>query len=218
MIVAIDGPAGTGKSTISRCVAERTGLFYLNSGRFYRAVTWKLLKQGKGPDTPEAAIAIAADTAIEVTEKGFLVDGRRREPELHTPAVDNAVAAVSAIPEVRIAINRRLKRIAARRDVVVEGRDITTVVFPDAEIKVFLDAEPEERARRRYEESDGTQTIEEIADAIRARDAIDRTKEVGRLEQPPDAIYLDTTRLTIEQVCETVISIIQDRISQGRSI
>lgn len=218
MIVAIDGPAGTGKSTISSCAAKRTGFFFLNSGRFYRAVTWKLLKQGKSPDNPEAAIAIAGDTLIDVTERGFLVDGRKRERELHTAAVDAAVAAVSAIPEVRIAVNRRLKTIAARRDVIVEGRDITTVVFPDAEIKIFLDAAPEERARRRFAESDGTHSVEEIADAIRARDEIDRTKEVGRLERPPEAVYLDTTQLTIDEVCETVVGIIHDKISQGRSI
>ncbi len=217
MVVAIDGPAGTGKSTISRRVAEETGFFYLNSGRFYRAITWKALRQGKGIDSPQALIATAADISITVENDQFLVDGVPREQELHTPEVDSAVATVSSIPEVRIAVNNRLKRIAGERDIVVEGRDMSTVVFPDAEVKIYLDADADERARRRMEQNGGG-NFEEIRNSIATRDEIDRTKKTGRLQRTKDAVYLDTTDLTIEQVCEKVIDIIHEKNQHGRSI
>ncbi len=217
MVVAIDGPAGTGKSTISRRVAEETSFFYLNSGRFYRAITWKALSQGKGLESPQALIATAADISITVENDQFLVDGIPREQELHTSEVDSAVATVSSIPEVRIAVNNRLKRIAGERDIVVEGRDMSTVVFPEAEVKIYLDADADERARRRLDQNGGG-NFDEIRNSIGQRDQIDRTKETGRLQRTKEAIYLDTTDLTIEQVCEKVIDIIHDKNQHGRSI
>jgi cytidylate kinase len=216
MVVAIDGPAGTGKSTISSRVAEATGFLNLNSGRFYRAITWKVLSQGKGINNPKAIIATAADIRIELSGARFLVDGVPRTKELHTPEVDAATATVSAIPEVRIAVNRRLKQIAGRLDVVVEGRDMSTVVFPDAEIKIFLDADADERARRRVAEREGA-SFEAIREAIIARDRVDREKKVGKLQRSDDAVYIDTTDLTIDQVCEKVIAIIHDKKPHGRS-
>ncbi|MEX2444547.1 MAG: (d)CMP kinase [Alkalispirochaeta sp.] len=217
MVVAIDGPAGTGKSTISKRVAEQTAFFYLNSGRFYRAVTWKALSQGKGLENPQALIATAADISITVEDDQFLVDGVPRDRELHTPEVDSAVATVSSIPEIRIAVNNRLKRIAGERDIVVEGRDMSTVVFPEAQVKIYLDADADERARRRLDQQ-GSGDFEEIRESISQRDRIDRTKKTGRLQRTKDAIYLDTTDLTIEQVCEKVIDIIHEKNQHGRSI
>lgn len=216
MVVAIDGPAGTGKSTVSKRVAAETDFFYLNSGRFYRAITWKALDQGKGVENHQVLIATAADISITVEDDQFLVDGTPRDEELHTPKVDSAVATVSSIPEIRIAVNNRLKRIAGERNIVVEGRDMSTVVFPDAEVKIYLDADPDVRARRRLEQQ-GSGNFEEIRESISQRDEIDRTKETGRLQRTKDAIYLNTTDLTIEQVCEKVIDIIHEKNQHGRS-
>ena len=216
MVVAIDGPAGTGKSTVSKRVAAETDFFYLNSGRFYRAITWKALDQGKGVENHQVLIATAADISITVEDDQFLVDGTPRDEELHTPKVDSAVATVSSIPEIRIAVNNRLKRIAGERNIVVEGRDMSTVVFPDAEVKIYLDADPDVRARRRLEQQ-GSGNFEEIRESISQRDEIDRTKETGRLQRTKDAIYLNTTDLTIEQICEKVIDIIHEKNQHGRS-
>lgn len=217
MVVAIDGPAGTGKSSVSTKVAEQTGFFYINSGRFYRAITWKALQQGKSLENPQAIIATAADIAIEVEGNRFLVDGKERSHELHTPAVDNQVAEVSSIPEVRIAVNARIKRIAGTRDIIVEGRDMSTVVFPHADVKVYLDADPAARAKRRADQIGADADYAAILSAIQERDKIDRSKAVGKLEQSDDAVYLDTTDLTLEQVCEKVIDIIHVKTKHGRS-
>ena len=198
-------------------MAEQTRFFYLNSGRFYRAITWKALSQGKGLENPQALIATAADIDIALDGDRFLVDGVARDGELHSPDVDAAVAEVSAIPEIRIAVNNRIKRIAGQRDIVVEGRDMSTVVFPDAEVKIYLDADPDERARRRLAQQGGEAVFSEVRDAIETRDRIDRGKQVGRLQRSSDAVYLDTTDLTIDQVCEKVIAIIHEKNQHGRS-
>jgi len=218
MVVAIDGPAGTGKSSVSKRLSELTGFFYINSGRFYRAITWKALQQRKNHHNPQALIATATDISIEIDGKQrFLVDGKVRNKELHSPEVDREVAAVSSIPEVRIAVNSRIKRIAGSRDIIVEGRDMSTVVFPNADVKVFLDADAEERARRRTKELGDDAAYTEILERIRERDKVDRSKAVGPLRQSDDAVYIDTTHLTLEQVCERVISIIHSKTKHGRS-
>ncbi len=218
IVVAIDGPAGTGKSSVSKRLAELTGFFYINSGRFYRAITWKALQQGKNSASPQALIATASDISIEIDGKHrFLVDGKVRNRELHTPEVDNEVAAVSSIPEVRIAVNTRIKRIAGSRDIIVEGRDMSTVVFPDADVKVYLDADPHERARRRTAEIGKDADFDEILAGIKERDHIDTSKAIGSLKQSEDAEYIDTTHLTLDQVCEKVIDIIHVKTKHGRS-
>ena len=159
MVVAIDGPAGTGKSTVARRVAEKTGFLYLNSGKFYRAITYKALKQGKRKENRHAIIATAADISIEVDKEAFWVDGERLDRELHTSEIDADVAEVSSIPEVRISVNSRLKKVAEELDLIVEGRDMQTTVFPKAAVKVFLDADVETRARRRYEQNDSEESV-----------------------------------------------------------
>lgn len=211
MVVAIDGPAGTGKSTVARRVAEKSGFLYLNSGKFYRAITYKALKQGKKKENRAALIATAADISIAVTPTSFLVDGVELDRELHTPEIDADVAEVSSIPEVRISVNSRIKKVAEEHDLVVEGRDMQTTVFPNAAVKVFLDADVKTRARRRHEQNDSEGALEEIEEAIRRRDEIDATKQMGRLARAEDAVYIDTTDLTIEQVCERVIASIQKK-------
>jgi cytidylate kinase len=209
-------PPAQAKALSAAELPRRRVFSTLIPGRFYRAITWKVLSQGKGINNPKAIIATAADIRIELSGARFLVDGVPRTEELHTPEVDAATATVSAIPEVRIAVNRRLKQIAGRLDVVVEGRDMSTVVFPDAEIKIFLDADADERARRRVAEREGA-SFEAIREAIIARDRVDREKKVGKLQRSDDAVYIDTTDLTIDQVCEKVIAIIHDKKPHGRS-
>lgn len=216
MVVAIDGPAGTGKSTISRRIAEQAGFFYLNSGRFYRAITWKALQHGLTPADRDALIDTARGIRVELSGDAYLIDGVRREEELHSSAVDAAVAQVSAIPEVREAVNTRIRLIAGQRDIVVEGRDMSTIVFPEAEVKVFLDADLRERARRRHAQQPEADFASILA-AIAARDEVDTTKESGRLERRPDARYIDTTHLTIDRVCEMVVGIIHEKQDHGRS-
>lgn len=214
MVVTVDGPAGTGKSTVAQTASEETGFFYLNSGRFYRAITWKALRQGKTAEHAQAIMAIAGDIKIEVQDGMFLIDGEDRTSELHTSAVDGAVAQISAIPEVRVAVNTRLRRLAGAMDVIAEGRDMSTVVFPDAEVKIYLDADSHERARRRHAERPEEGSLEEIRAAIEARDEIDRNKAVGKLEKAADAHYIDTTDLTLREVCEIVIKTIQEKKRQ----
>ncbi len=211
MVVAIDGPAGTGKSTVAQRVAEKSGFLYLNSGKFYRAITHKALKQGKSKENRHALIATAADITIEVREDSFIVDGAALDRELHTPEIDENVAEVSSIPEVRISVNARIKKVAEDRDLVVEGRDMQSTVFPNAEVKVYLDADVRTRALRRYRQNDAAGSLEEIEEAIRRRDEIDTTKQMGKLERAADALYIDTTDLTIDEVCEKVMASIQKK-------
>jgi len=214
MIVAIDGPAGVGKSTIAKRIAEKAGFYYINSGNLYRAITWEILqKYPEGPpEKPEKMVEIAKNCRMELRDDGLYVNGLRVEEHLHTDAVDRWVAQVSSVAEIRTIVNSDLREIALKVESVVEGRDITTVVFPDAKVKIFLDASVETRAKRRYYQGISELSIEEIAKSIRERDQIDRTKAVGRLEVADDAVYLNTSDLTIEQVCEKVIDKIRKTV------
>lgn len=204
MTVAIDGPAGSGKSSVARCVAERAGLFYLNSGLFYRAITWAAVQRNVSLIDPEAVGAIAEDLQMEPVADGLLVDGVLRNTELRSPAIDSGVPSLSAVREVREVVNARLREVARERDLVAEGRDMTTVVFPDAEVKAYLDASLEARAERRLREQNGT-SMEEMVRRIAERDRIDREKEFGPLIRSPEALYIDTSHLTLEQVCDTLL-------------
>jgi cytidylate kinase len=208
MVVAIDGPAGVGKSTVARDVARETGFLYLNSGNFYRSVTWSVLIKGLDPADRTAVIKAARDTDIELRGEILVIDGREAEPHLHTDEVDRWVAAHSAVVEVRDAVNLRLRRACEGRNVVADGRDMGTVVFPEAEVKVFLDADVETRAERRFRQGVSGLSLPQIRNAIEERDRLDRTKPVGRLDVAPGALYIDTSHLTIKQVCERVIKAI----------
>ena len=216
MIVAIDGPAGTGKSTICQRVAREVGLFYLNSGNFYRGISLAALDRGVTPSQTARLIELAHTTTTTIDGTRYLLDGVDREDELHSAYVDTIVAQVSSVPEVRTAVNEQLRAIARHRDVIMEGRDITTVVFPDAEVKIYLDASPEVRAYRRAAQQSEV-SYEEVLTRIKHRDEIDRTKAVGRLRQSADSVLIDTSDLTIDQVCERVIATIHDKNQHGRS-
>lgn len=216
MVVAIDGPAGVGKSSIAQLVASKSGFSYLNSGSFYRAYTYLHLSEGGRADQAEELLERARKATVQIIDGRLHLNGADIEDQLHTAQVDRYVAAISAYAPLRSFVNEQLIAIAQERDVIVEGRDITTVVFPNAELKIYFDAEPEVRARRRYLQHPEGQRYEEVLSQIIERDRIDRTKTVGALKVADDALYVDTSYLTMEQVCEKVLSAIFARKSDSK--
>ena len=209
MVVAIDGPAGTGKSTVAQYVARALGFLYVNSGALYRAITWKVLEHANDPDNEEQIISAARETSVYVDAGDVRVEGVPEERVLYGHRVNRWVSRHSSVPQVRESVNACLRELSEERDVVVEGRDITTVVFPDAKVKVYLDASVETRARRRFEQGLTNESLEDIRKSIEARDRGDRAKQIGALRRAPDAVYVDTSHLTIDEVCETVLATIQ---------
>lgn len=227
MIVAIDGPAGSGKSTIAREIARRFGFEKLDTGAMYRAVALTALDRGVDLDDEEGIDALARSIDIEFSAAGgadtrISVDGRDVSHEIRTPRVDQNVSKVSAYPGVREAMLVPQRAVARERDVVAEGRDIGTVVFPDAEVKVFLTADPAERARRRvlqrHEAAGDAPTEAELKDevartlaSIERRDQLDSTREVAPLVEAPDAVEIDSTSHTIEEVVSLISGLIDER-------
>jgi cytidylate kinase len=204
MIIAIDGPAGSGKSTIARMIAEGLGFTYINSGNIYRAMTLRVLSAGIDAQDSNRVVALAREARIEYLGGRLCLDGVDMEAQLHSAGVDALVAQLSAIPELRTIVNDHVKRIAGITDAVVEGRDMTTVVFPDADAKFYLDASSESRARRRFEQGLSSLSLDEIRRNIEMRDSIDRGKSVGALKIAADAVYLDSSHLTIQEVYDKV--------------
>jgi cytidylate kinase len=204
MIVAVDGPAGAGKSTVARGVARALGFTYLDSGAMYRCVALATLERGDEP----AAVARAIE--IELDER-VLLDGRDVTDEIRTPEVSEAASRVAADPGVREAMVAKQRELMASGDWVAEGRDIGTVVAPDAEVKVFLTASREERARRRAAEL-GADTGTVLAEQA-LRDERDRTREHSPLEPAPGAIELDTTGLSVDEVVERIAGLVRERAS-----
>jgi CMP/dCMP kinase len=202
MIVAIDGPAGAGKSTVARGVARALGFTYLDSGAMYRAVALAWLERGG----PLAELARALD--LELGDR-VLVDGRDVSEAIRTPEVSRRASEVAADPGVREAMVAKQRELMANGDWVAEGRDIGTVVAPDAEVKVFLTASPEERARRRADEL-GLDNDQVLADQ-RARDERDRTREHSPLEPAPGAVELDTTGLAVDEVVARIADLAKER-------
>ena len=221
MIIAIDGPAGSGKSTVAKALAARLGFRYLDTGAMYRAVAYRALEAGVPLDNDEAVSCIAETELIEFTHQGgsslptgVLIGGMDVTAPIRTPEVDAAVSPVSALRSVRELMVRQQRVIASGRDVVVEGRDIGTVVFPNAELKVFLTASPEERARRRGEEQRAAGAAVSNADVLEAivrRDAFDSQRTHSPLAAAEDAVVLDTTGLTIPEVVEAVAVLAESR-------
>lgn len=209
MIVAIDGPAGVGKSSIAKMVSDELGMYYLNSGNFYRGVTYRILNLGLDPAKPDDCVKAAKEAQFDVKDGRFYLDGEDVEDKLHHPSIDIWSSKVSVNPQVRSIVNERIHDLTKRMDVVAEGRDMTTVVFPNAEHKFFFDALPEIRARRRYEQNPGVMDYDTILKEINERDEIDRNKPVGGLKIASDAVYIDTSYLTINEVCEKVIKAVK---------
>ncbi len=209
MVIAIDGPAGSGKSTIARMIAQKLGFYFLNTGSFYRAYTLSALDRGIDPLDKEAVLENAGRVSITVENGDICIDGRDSEERLHTPQVDAYCSQVSSDPRIRKMVNDAVRELALGMDIVTEGRDTTTVIFPDAEYKFYFDASPEVRAKRRMGDQPGSDYSAILA-AIKERDKRDMEKASGALKVAQDAVYIDTSLLTINQVCEKVIKTIRE--------
>ncbi|HHX84799.1 MAG TPA: (d)CMP kinase [Actinomycetales bacterium] len=213
--MAIDGPAGTGKSTLARTLADRLGGAYLDTGAMYRVATLQVLRAGIDPEDPDAVIAATADLPLEIgTDAGaerVLLAGEDVSEEIRTARVTGAVSAVSAVPEVRenlVALQRRLA--ADGGTVVLEGRDIGTVVLPDAEVKVYLTASPEVRARRRTDQdlAAGREAdYDEVLAAVLERDRKDSSRAASPLRPADDAVVVDTSGLTLDEVLDRLVEL-----------
>ena len=209
MVIAIDGPAGAGKSSVARGVADALGWTYLDSGAMYRTVALAALDRGADLDDPEAMAAVAGGAGISLDGGVPLLDGRDVGEAIRSPEVSAAASRVSVHPGVRKAMVNRQRDLIDRGRYVAEGRDIGTVVSPGAPLKVFLTAADEERARRRAEET-GEET-RAVLEAQRERDDRDRDREHGALRAAEDAVELDTTGLPLEQVVARVVELARDR-------
>lgn len=215
MIVAIDGPAGTGKGTISKLISERLGFLCIDTGAMYRAVTLNLIRNNVNITDLENVLVTLEKTKIDIEfalsgQKTFL-NGEDVSEKIRMPEVNAVVSQVSAIREIREKLVVLQRKFALDNDIVMEGRDITTVVFPNAEIKIYLTAKQEERANRRYKEmiAKGIKTTyDEVYDSIKKRDENDINKEYGALKIADGAFIIDSTNMTIEEVYEKVKDII----------
>jgi cytidylate kinase len=209
MVIAIDGPAGAGKSTVARGVAGELGFTYLDSGAMYRCVALAALQGGADLDDGEAVGALAEGLGIEFDGRRVLLDGEDVSDEIRSPEVSAAASQVSVHPRVREAMVTRQRELIAAGSYVAEGRDIGTVVSPDSPLKVFLTASDEERARRRAAETG--EDVEAVLAAQRQRDARDTEREHGALRAAEDAVELDTTGLTQDEVVARVVGLARER-------
>jgi len=215
-VIAIDGPAGSGKSTIAVALARRLGRLHVNTGAMYRAFTVKVLRADLGPDERDAIVRLLDETTVELLPDAggvrVLLDGEDVTHEVGTPEVSRLVSPISLMPEVRQRMVREQRRLATRYDVVAEGRDVTTVVFPNAEYKFYLDASPDERARRRLKEfaERGERAVfDEVKREIVERDHRDSTRAHSPLTKARDAVVIDTTDLAPEQVVDRILEIVE---------
>jgi|DEB0MinimDraft_10_1074344.scaffolds.fasta_scaffold01028_12 cytidylate kinase len=207
-VIAIDGPAGSGKSTVAKALANRLGLSYLDTGAMYRAVAFAVLRRGGDPESLDQTSAIAEQLTLEVDNGVVLVDGVDATIEIRGQAVSQAVSTVAANPGVRRElVSRQREWTRERGGGVLEGRDIGTVVFPNAELKIYLTADPAERARRRAKEVTDLD-YEEVAADISRRDAVDTGREADPLVEATDAVVVDTTGLTIEAVVDRILGLL----------
>lgn len=216
--VAVDGPSGSGKSSTARGVAVRLGWNYVDTGAMYRALTWWLVDQGVDVHDPPAVAARVGEPLLDISvdplAPAVFVDGREVSAEIRDPHVTSSVSAVSAVPEVRARLVAVQREIMERGPVVVEGRDIGTVVAPDAAVKVFLVASSEARAQRRaaeWAEEHGL-TVEHTAAMLDQRDHLDSTRELSPLTQAEDAVLVDSTRMTLDEVIEHVVGLVRERV------
>lgn len=212
--IAIDGPAGAGKSTVAKIVAEKLGFEYVDTGAMYRAYTLKVLNMNLDPENRDHVLSILDDTDIDFMENHIYLDGNKVDDEIRDNKVSKQVSYIASIKEVRKKMVEIQQLIAKKRSVVMDGRDITTVVLPKANFKFFVTASVEERGRRRFLElqSKGIKdiTLEEIIGDIARRDNIDSNREESPLTLTEDSVLVDTTSLTIEESVDRIISIVKE--------
>lgn len=220
-IVGIDGPAGSGKGTVTKNIANKLGLINIDTGSTYRCVALEVINQKVSLEDKERIIEIAKTIKIEIEtladgDKIFL-NGKEVTKEIRSKEVTQIVSQISSIKEVRFQMVELQRKLAEGKNVIMEGRDICTYVFPNADVKIYLDASVEERAKRRYKENKEKNidmTYEEVIENIKKRDENDKAKEIGALKKAEDSIVVDTTSLTIEQVVEKIIEIIKNKNSK----
>lgn len=218
MIIAIDGPAGAGKSTVAKLLAQKLGFLYIDTGAMYRAITLKAIDEGIDTKDENKIIEIARKSHIALKHSAdspaikVFLDNRDVSEEIRKPCITKIVSDISKIPGVRLVMLELQRQLGRLSDSVIEGRDIGTVVFPAADKKFFLDANPDERTRRRFKELKGKGqdvTIKDIAKDLNKRDRIDSTRECAPLKRAEDAIYIDTTKMSIEEVVDKLLSYVR---------
>ena len=211
-IVAIDGPAGSGKGTIAKILADKCNLLYIDTGAMYRAIAYKMLQENIDINEEDKIVELAKNCKIEFIDGKTYLDRKDISKEIRTMEVTKIVSPVSSIIKLREIMVDLQREMAQGANVIMEGRDITTVVFPNATYKFYLDANVEERAKRRYKENKEKvidSSFEEILENIKKRDYNDMHKEVGSLTKTEDAHYIDSTNMTIDQVVEEIKNIIE---------
>jgi cytidylate kinase len=215
IIVAIDGPSGAGKGTVARAVAVALGVRHIDTGAMYRAVAWKAILEGIPLDDEPRVADLASRAAIAVDAGHAFIDGHDVTRAIRTPEIDKATTNVARLPRVREVLVARQRAYGVDGGVVMEGRDIGTVVFPDADVKIYLDASAEERARRRVADvahTSGEAGQAAVAQAIEARDQSDMSRAASPLTLAPGATYIDTTGMSIDTVVQRVMALVKPRI------
>lgn len=215
LTIAMDGPAGSGKSTIAQRLAEKLDYLYLNSGSMYRAMTLLSIREGGDSTEVPALTQMAQNCRIDFSNNGktTLLNGEDVSDALRTPEIDRAIADIAKIPEIRREMVKQQRRIGKNGGIIVEGRDVTTVVFPDADLKFYISASVEERAKRRFTEQKAQSietTLEQVEQEIRERDQMDESREHSPLRTASDAIVLDTTSMTVNQAVEFVLNRVEE--------
>jgi CMP/dCMP kinase len=216
LIIAIDGPSGAGKGTVARALAARLGYRHVDTGAMYRAVAWKALQAGVDLRDEAAVAALSEQAVFDLDDGRIAIDGTDVSQAIRTPTIDASAAAVARLPAVRAVLVARQRAMSRDGGIVMEGRDIGTVVFPDADVKFYLDASPEERARRRASDPAhsiaGSAAVADVATALAERDKSDSTRAVSPLAMAPDAIHIETTGIPVDGVVDRVLAIVRERL------